>query len=152
MSTSEEEPVPELEELLDSSRLAAAWQVALARAAEPVVTGRAVEAEAAEQAVPAEPPPEPPAPPAIPPPLPVAVAYGVLLDELARTFAAAGFTEAEERALAVPRAQLAAALDPIDGPLDGPLDGAAAEQALDELEDLLQSLMAPAGWPTVGED
>jgi len=153
MSVVDEPPVLELDELLDSSRLAAAWQAARERAEQPAVTGGAVEAASVEVSAPAEisaPAEETPvasaaspAIPAIPPPLPVAIAYRVLLDELARTAAAAGLGEAEERGLAVPEAKLAAALDP--------LDAGAAEQALDELEDLLQSLLAPR-WPTAGEE
>jgi len=151
MSVVDEPPVLELDELLDSSRLAAAWQAARERAEQPAVTGVAVEAALVEGSAPAEisapadetPVAAAPAIPAIPPPLPVAIAYRVLLDELARTAAAAGLGEVEERGLAVPEAKLAAALDP--------LDAGAAEQALDELEDLLQSLLAPR-WPTAGEE
>lgn len=165
MSTFEEEAVPEPEELLDSSRLAAAWELARERAAEPAGSSGAEGEAGAAEAEPAEAPVawEPPASasastsasaasaasssatPVIPPALPVAVAYRLFLDELRRLRSTSPELAAQaKKVLVVPLKKLSAALDP--------LDGAAAEKLLDGLEDLLQSLLATAEWPTAGEE
>lgn len=137
MSTFDDDPGLELEALLDPTRLAAAWEVARERAAE-------ADAAAPEPA-PTEEPDASLLVPAVPAPLPLAVAYRQLLDELDRTLAAApGLAARAHRVLAVPLAQLAAAIDPPDR--------GAAEAAIDDLEDLLQAVLSEAGWPAIGEE
>jgi hypothetical protein len=77
-------------------------------------------------------------------PLPVALAYRELLDEIERTWAASpAIAGRARRVLSATLAQLAAVIDPSDLPVDL----AAAEAALDQLEDVLQALLAEAGWP-----
>ena len=148
MSTFDDDPSLELEELLDPTRLAAAWEVARERAAEEAA-GAADAAEEADASAPAparaEEPDTTAVIPAVPAPLPLAVAYRQLLDELDRTLAAApGIAAKAHRVLAVPLAQLAAAIDPPDR--------GAAEAAIDDLEDLLQAVLSDAGWPAFGEE
>jgi len=155
MSDLEAEPVLELDALLDSGRLATAWQVAHDRA--PIRTPAAVE--------PGEPEPfedgaegdddtaEIPAmveAPAVAPGLPVAgppvaVTHRALLDELDRVLAGSpGLAAKARRVLAAPLAQLAQVIDP--------LDAGAAEAVLDDLEDVFQALLSAAGWPGRGEE
>jgi hypothetical protein len=148
MSTFDDDPGLELEELLDPTRLAAAWEVARERAAEEAA-GAADAAEEPDVSAPAPAPAEEPDAaalvPILPAPLPLAVAYRQLLDELDRTLAAApGLAARAHRVLAVPLAQLAAAIDPPDR--------GAAEAAIDDLEDLLQAVLSDAGWPAIGEE
>jgi hypothetical protein len=148
----------ELDALLDPARLAAAWQVAHARQAtvredayeleglaagegdardaREAGDGSAVVADelAAEATLASE-----PAPPA---PLPVAQAHQQFRDEIEHTLAAIpAIADKARRVLAVPLAQLAAALEP--------LDLAAAEAALDQLEDVWQAMLSDAGWPQI---
>jgi hypothetical protein len=138
----------DLDALLDPVRLAAAWQIARER---PAVASEAHEddevsegddadafaAEATDAGAPAR-----------AAPLPVALAHQQLLDEIEHTLAAVPAIAAKARSvLAVPLAQLAKAIDPIEL--------AAAEVALDQLEDLWQALLSDAGWPKIpdrGED
>ena len=76
------------------------------------------------------------------PALPIAQAHQQFLDEIDRTLAAVpAIADQARRALAVPLAQLAKAIDPVDLP--------AAEAAIDQLEDLWQALLSTAGWPRV---
>lgn len=152
MSNVDDDPGLELEELLDPTRLAAAWEVARERAAEAAAgagVGAPGAAEEPDAAAPEPAPTEEPDAsllvPAVPAPLPPAVAYRQLLDELDRTLAAApGLAARAHRVLAVPLAQLAAAIDPPDR--------GAAEAAIDDLEDLLQAVLSEAGWPAIGEE
>lgn len=165
----ESDPILELDALLDPARLAAAWQVARDRPASvaevadvpdvaddadavPVSRDRAAEVTATEvmaaevtaaDAVAADAAVEA-GEPALPTALPVALAHRQLLDEIERTLAAApGLADRARRVLAVPLAQLAQKLDPIDL--------AAAESVLDQLEDVSQALLSEAGWPELPE-
>lgn len=157
MSDLDAEPALELDALLDSGRLAAAWHVAHDRA--PIRTAAAVAAElvepdasdggdlhAADTAeMPAVAEPEPVMVAAPVAALPVAVAHRALLDELERVIAGSpGFAAKARRVLAAPLAQLAQVIDP--------LDAGAAEAVLDDLEDVFQALLSATGWPGRGEE
>lgn len=149
----ETDPILELDALLDPTRLAAAWQVARDRPASvaevgdaadavPVTIDDAAEVTAASAAAPDAAVED--GEPALPAALPVAVAHRQLLDEIERTLAAApGLADRARRILAVPLAQLAQKLDPIDL--------VAAEAALDQLEDMFQAVLSEAGWPVSPE-
>jgi hypothetical protein len=153
MSDLDAEPALELDALLDSGRLAAAWHVAHDRA--PIRTAAAAAAEVVEPGasdgadlraadtaeMPAVAEPEPMTVAA----LPVAVAHRALLDELERVIAGSpGFAAKARRVLAAPLAQLAQVIDP--------LDAGAAEAVLDDLEDVFQALLSATGWPGRGEE
>lgn len=130
MSTFESDTILELDEMLDPTRLAAAWQVAHERtpvaaartatatsdavdpsapagAASPDdTTGAVFSASAASAASAAG---------ARPAALPVALAHRQFLDELERTLAASpGLAANAHRVLAVPLARLAALIDPTE--------------------------------------
>jgi len=151
MSDLEAEPALELDALLDSGRLAAAWHVAHDRA--PIRTAAAVAAELAEPdasdggdlhaADTAEMPVAEPE--LVMVAAPVAVAHRALLEELERVIAGSpGFAAKARRVLAAPLAQLAQVIDP--------LDAGAAEAVLDDLEDVFQALLSATGWPGRGEE
>jgi hypothetical protein len=159
MNDLEAEPAFELDALLDSGRLAAAWQISHDRA--PIRTAAAEIREpgerdgadpdraddTAEMPAVAGPEPEPiVAQPALPvAALPMAVAHRALLDELERVIAGSpGFAAKARRVLAAPLAQLAQVIDP--------LDAGAAEAVLDDLEDVFQALLSATGWPGRGEE
>jgi hypothetical protein len=127
------EPGLDLDALLDPARLAAAWQLAHAR---PAAVSDELVAEADEATEAGEPAREAA--------LPVALAHQQVLDEIEHTLAAMpAIADKARRALAVPLAQLAQAI--------APLDLAAAEAALDQLEDVWQTLLSEAGWPRISE-
>ena len=142
----------ELDELLDPTRLAAAWQVAHLDPEPAPLALTATRADAPDEGVGPDGDPngdvtaDAPSPPiTAAPALTVPLAHRQLLDELEQTIRACPALGAPARhVLTVPLAQLADAL--------APLEAAAAEAALDALEDLLQSLLATAGWPTHEED
>jgi hypothetical protein len=161
MSAFESDPILELEELLDPTRLATAWQVAGERPPTAAGAGMATPAPGAIAAggsgAPGTAGPDDAAgtataaeaagAPALTAPLPVALAHRQLLDELERTLAASpGLAAKAGRVLAVPLARLAAVIDP------DPLDLGAAEVVIDDLEDVLQALLSAAGWPVSGEE
>jgi hypothetical protein len=165
MSAADADPVLELDALLDSARLATAWELAHQRAAtaqETAAQEAAAQEAAAQEAAAQEAElgpdgatgaaegasaPESALAPAAPPPLPLALAHRRLFDELERTQAASPrFAATAGRVLAVPLAQLTDAI------AADKLDAGAAEAMLDDLEDLLQALLAAAGWPAGGEE
>jgi len=161
MST-ESDPVLELADLLDSARLAAAWQ----RARDRAPTGRAASVAADDSTARAGPPIGGPddgrqaaSAESLEPvgatrtaPLSVARAHRELLDEIERMLAVSPGLAAHARGvLRVPLAQLAAAIERLAAPLgsaaDAAFDVAAVDHMLDDLEDVLQALLSAAGWP-----
>jgi hypothetical protein len=153
MTRLESERVLGIDEMLDATRLASAWQVAHEEAGDPArdptrdtltdaivqpiddaITDATAGATTAPTAVPG-----PAAPLALP------LAHRHVLDALDRLLAASpSLAVKARRVLAVPLSRLAAVIDPLDAP--------AAETALDDLEDLLQALLSAAGWPASGEE